>query len=49
MGELNHPPYVPPHLEVLGSVEDLTLVTDKKLGESDGFTFMGATITNASP
>ncbi|HMJ34010.1 MAG TPA: lasso RiPP family leader peptide-containing protein [Baekduia sp.] len=40
--------YEPPALEVLGTVADLTLV-DKKYGESDGFTFQGVSITNASP
>ncbi|HEU4974686.1 MAG TPA: lasso RiPP family leader peptide-containing protein [Baekduia sp.] len=40
--------YEPPRLEVLGKVEVLTQVTDKKYGEADGFTFMGTSITNAS-
>jgi hypothetical protein len=34
---------------VLGSVHGLTQVTDKKYGHADGFTFMGNSITNASP
>jgi hypothetical protein len=41
--------YEPPKLTVLGSVHDLTQVQDKKYGHSDGFTFMGNSITNASP
>ena len=40
--------YAPPTLVVLGSVRELTLVQDKKLGESDGFSFQGVSITNAS-
>jgi hypothetical protein len=39
--------YEPPSLKALGTVHDLTL-TDKKYGASDGFTFMGDPITNAS-
>jgi hypothetical protein len=41
--------YEPPRLTVLGSVHGLTQVQDKKYGHSDGFTFMGNSITNASP
>lgn len=41
-------PYVAPRLTELGKVEQLTQVQDKKLGRSDGFTFMGVPITNAS-
>jgi hypothetical protein len=41
--------YEPPKLTVLGSVHGLTQVQDKKYGHSDGFTFMGNSITNASP
>jgi hypothetical protein len=40
--------YEPPRLEVLGSVAELTLYCDKQLGGSDGFTFMGASISCAS-
>jgi hypothetical protein len=40
--------YEPPALEVLGTVADLTLV-DKKYGDTDGFTFQGVPIANASP
>jgi hypothetical protein len=42
--------YVPPALRVLGSVAALTQQTqDKKLGVTDGFTFLGVPIANASP
>ena len=41
------PAYEPPALVVLGTVHALTL-TDKKYGSSDGFTFMGTSIMNAS-
>ncbi len=41
--------YEPPCLTLLGSVHALTQQQDKKLGVSDGFTFMGSSITNASP
>jgi hypothetical protein len=41
--------YEAPKLEVLGSVYELTELQDKKLGATDGFTFMGAPIANASP
>jgi len=50
---LDHVPapegYEPPSLTLLGSVHALTQQIDKKLGVSDGFTFMGDSITNASP
>jgi hypothetical protein len=46
---LESPDYEPPQLTVLGSVHGLTQVQDKKYGHSDGFTFMGNSITNASP
>jgi hypothetical protein len=51
MNDRAHPmkAYEPPKLTVLGSVHGLTQVTDKKYGHSDGFTFMGNSITNASP
>jgi hypothetical protein len=42
-------PYEAPTLKVVGSVSELTLQQDKKFGASDGFTFMGIAITNASP
>jgi hypothetical protein len=41
--------YEAPVLKVVGSVRELTLQQDKKLGQTDGFTFMGQAITNASP
>jgi hypothetical protein len=41
-------PYEAPKLTVVGSIAELTLGTDKKYGSSDGFTFMGAPIMNAS-
>lgn len=40
--------YEAPKLTVLGSLHALTM-QDKKLGQSDGFTFMGQAITNNSP
>jgi hypothetical protein len=40
--------YEAPSLTVLGSVHALTQTQDKKLGGSDGFTFMGMAIQNAS-
>ena len=42
-------PYEAPTLKVVGSVSALTLQQDKKYGATDGFTFMGVPITNASP
>ena len=47
--DLGQRDYEPPKLVVLGAVEALTETTDKKYGASDGFTFMGVAITNASP
>jgi hypothetical protein len=41
--------YEAPTFTVLGSVSELTFTTDKKLGPSDGFTYQGSAITNASP
>ena len=41
-------PYVAPELTVIGSVVELTLDINKKYGDSDGYTFMGVPITNAS-
>jgi hypothetical protein len=49
---MDHPTskgYEAPALTLLGSVHALTQDQDKKLGQSDGFTFMGSAITNASP
>ena len=40
--------YEAPCLTLLGSVHGLTQDQDKKYGVSDGFTFMGNSITNAS-
>jgi hypothetical protein len=40
--------YEPPTLIEYGTVHALTQTQDKKYGESDGFTFMGTAITNAS-
>jgi hypothetical protein len=40
-------PYEPPNLRVVGSVHELTQ-TDKKYGPTDGYTFQGVSITNAS-
>ena len=40
--------YEAPQLNVLGSVAQLTLVCDKRLGGSDGFTFMGQSISCSS-
>jgi hypothetical protein len=42
------PRYVAPSIMTIGSVHELTQQQDKKLGVSDGYTFMGAAITNAS-
>lgn len=41
--------YEPPALRVIGSVAELTLGCDKQLGGSDGFTFMGQSISCTSP
>lgn len=41
--------YEAPVLRPLGSLHSLTLLQDKRYGETDGFTFMGQAITNASP
>ena len=46
----NLTPYEAPALRLLGSVPELTQqLQDKKLGPTDGFTFQGVSITNASP
>ena len=37
--------YESPALVELGTLQDVTLCTDKKYGSSDGFTFMGQAIT----
>jgi hypothetical protein len=41
--------YEAPEIAVLGALGDLTLLQDKKLGPTDGFTFQGNAITNSSP
>jgi hypothetical protein len=41
--------YESPSLTLLGSVHKLTQQIPKEFGESDGYTFMGQGITNASP
>lgn len=46
---VDKPAYAPPALTVLGSLHALTLTVPKMYGKSDGFTFMGVDITNASP
>jgi hypothetical protein len=45
---VTHGRYEAPELIVIGSIAALTLGVDKKYGDSDGFTFMGQPITNAS-
>jgi hypothetical protein len=40
--------YTVPQLTVHGTIEEVTKVTDKHLGASDGFTFMGQGITHLS-
>jgi hypothetical protein len=45
----DHPYYESPRLEVLGTVEALTQLQNKKEGVTDGFLFQGIAITNASP
>jgi hypothetical protein len=41
---------VPPAIRQLGSVSALTQqLVDKKVGPTDGFTFQGVPIANASP
>jgi hypothetical protein len=43
-------PYEAPAVRVLGTLHSLTEQTiDKKLGPTDGYTFMGQGITNSSP
>jgi hypothetical protein len=41
--------YEAPKLQVIGSVYDLTELQDKTFGATDGYTFMGVPIANASP
>jgi hypothetical protein len=41
--------YERPTLTVVGPVQTLTRQIDKTFGPTDGFTFMGIGITNASP
>jgi hypothetical protein len=40
--------YEAPALTVMGTVGELTFDINKKFGDSDGYTFMGAPIMNAS-
>lgn len=40
--------YEPPAVRVLGAVHLITR-QDKKFGSSDGYTFLGSSITNNSP
>lgn len=40
--------YEAPKLVEIGSITELTFGTDKRYGQSDGFTFQGVPITNAS-
>jgi hypothetical protein len=48
MDHIESKSYTEPTLTELGTVHALTQTQDKKYGESDGFTFMGTAITNAS-
>lgn len=41
--------YEAPTLRVVGPVHAVTQTQDKKIGPTDGFTFQGVSITNASP
>jgi hypothetical protein len=41
-------PYEPPTITVIGSVHELTQGCDKRMGSSDGFTFMGTNIVCVS-
>jgi hypothetical protein len=41
--------YEAPALTVLGTFHELTELQDKKYASTDGFTFMGTPIGNASP
>ena len=43
------PKYDSPKLTLLGSVHAVTQGIPKTWGNSDGYTFMGNSITNASP
>ena len=40
--------YEAPELAELGTLHELTLYCDKKLGDADGFTFMGQSIVCSS-
>jgi hypothetical protein len=42
-------PYEPPRLVELGGVEYVTATIDKRFNATDGLTFMGTPIGNASP
>lgn len=44
----NPTPYEPPTITVIGSVHELTQGCDKRMGTSDGFTFMGNNIVCVS-
>lgn len=44
-----HPKYEAPAVKVVGSFYGLTNQIDKNFNSSDGFTFMGIAIGNASP
>lgn len=44
----NTPSYEPPRLTVIGAVYDLTQLRVKHFGPTDGFTFQGTPISNAS-
>ena len=48
MGEGEPTTYEPPSLRILGSIHELTLGCDKKLGSSDGNTFSGQAIVCSS-
>jgi hypothetical protein len=47
--EVQAPAYEAPALTVLGTVHELTLLQDKTVGPTDGFTFNGIPITNKPP
>ena len=47
--KVEKPAYEAPRLTLLGSLHALTMQQNKKYGATDGFTFMGQPITNASP
>ena len=51
MGRIDHDEssYEAPKLEVIGAVAALTATIDKNFDSTDGLTFMGTPIGNASP